>query len=139
MALRVLVDETVLFDYLGERRAYLACRDELAALELSGCVRMWTTPSSCQRLLRSFSGVVPAEDAQAALGSLLKYVRLCAPSTAAGFDVEPDAGDGAFPFDCLVSRAERCGHSGSLPVFAPEELLASLERESGLVFELVDF
>lgn len=144
MFTRAFVDETVLVDYLGERRAYLACRDRLVALELAGCIRLLTTPDACWRVRDGFAGEVPEDDLASALDAVLGYVELCpAPQGAA---TGPDA--------CSVSRrsagprvrfcpndAERSAScsAGAGPAFTPEAFFEHLEREEGLVFELVDF
>lgn len=141
MFTRVFVDETVLVDYLGERRAYLACRDRLAALELAGCIRLLTTPEACWRVRGGLAGEVPEGDLSAALDEVLGYVGLSAlPEGLA------DAGD-----SCLVSwragnpgdaagsgGADRRPFSG-VGVFTPDEFFEHLEREGGVAFELVDF
>lgn len=144
MFTRVFVDETVLADYLGERRAYLACRDRLVALELAGCIRLFATPEACRRVRDGLAGAVPEDDLASALNVVLGYVELCPASQSAADG--PDA--------CLVSRrsadsgAERrskgagraasCG-AGAGGAFTPQELFDRLEREEGLAFELVDF
>lgn len=123
MFAHVLVDETVLADYLGERRAYLACRDRLVALELAGCARLLATPEACQRVLEEFRGVVPEEDLLAALDAVLRYVKIC-PSPEGSADVR------GF---CSVSRR------AIAPAFTPDGFFDHLEREEGLAFGLVDF
>lgn len=137
----VFVDETVLVDYLGERRAYLACRDRLCALELAGCIRLLTTPEVCRRVRDGLAGDVPEGDLSAALDALLRYVKLRAlPEGLA------DAGD-----FCLVSwRADNPGDTAGsggagrsafsgAGVFTPDGFFEHLEREEGMAFELVDF
>lgn len=137
----IFLDETVLVDYLGERRAYLACRDRLAALGLAGCVRLLTTPEACRRVRDGFAGEVPEGDLSAALDAVLGYVGLSALPEGL-----VDAGD-----SCLVSwRADNPGGAAgsgsasrsafsSVGVFTPDDFFEHLERKEGVAFELVDF
>lgn len=142
MFTRVFIDETVVADYLGERRAHLACRDRLCALELVGCIRLLTTPEVCRRVRDGLADAVPEDDLSSALDALLGYVELSlAPEDAAG---GLDA--------CLVSRrsadlglalgfgdADPAAFRDIGPSFTPEGFFDRLEREEGLAFELVDF
>lgn len=142
MFTRVFIDETVVADYLGERRAHLACRDRLCALELAGCIRLLTTPEVCRRVRDGLADAVPEDDLSSALDALLGYVEL-------DFASEDVAGSRDA---CLVSRravgpelALGFGGAGSAafcgigPSFTPEGFFDRLEREEGLAFELVDF
>lgn len=144
MFTRVFVDETVLADYLGERRVHLACRDRLVALELAGCIRLLTTPEACRRVHDGLAGVVPEDDLASALDAVLGYVKLCPACEDAaedarvcsvswrGADVEVG------PRLTEAGRAVSCGvDAGS--AFTPQTFFSQLERKEGLVFELADF
>ena len=147
MMMRALVDETVLIDFLGERRFDFACWNKLGALELTGCVRLWTTAEAHRLLRESLAGALPEQEVRSALLETADYIPICpvgrgemaampwlegpresALMERAAFKTEAD---------CVVSRRKYEGLS--VPVLTPEGLFEHLERDEGLVFELVDF
>lgn len=148
-ALRLLLDDTVLVDFIGERRETCACRDKLNALQITGTAELWTTVFFYERLLARLERELPGLDARRALISMAEFVEVCS------FDEEDmiDALWDEKPF--LLSTALICAgklkadcfitYDGDLISLVPEKactpegFFEGLEIKRGIVFELVDF
>ncbi|WP_165057014.1 DUF1002 domain-containing protein [Adlercreutzia sp. ZJ176] len=109
MATRLVVDETVLARYAGERWRDCACWDVLSALELAGCVELRTTPGAYAALERALGAELPEEAVRAALRELRRFVPACA-----------------------------AGAGGALGAAECEDLFRRWEEERGVSFGLVD-
>lgn len=146
--MRVLVDDTVLVEYVGERQPYCACWDKLNALELVGYAELWATPDAYRRMAESLREAIPASEVDGALLATLDFVRVCSVDGAAvkralecgaGFEAGLlDACADKLGADYVLSRRVASLPRSRVPVFSPEGLFAYLEKEEGLVFDLVD-
>lgn len=147
--MRILVDETVIADYVGERQPYCACWSRLNALELVGYAELWTTPEAYRVLEQMLSEALPALEVRRALSATLDYIKVCSfggtdvahalsCSCAFGLGVL-DACARKIKPDYVVSHAVTSLPSADVRVLSPDELFDCLERERGVTFELVDF
>ena len=148
MVSRLLLDDTVLIGFIGERRESCACRDKLNALQITGVVELWTTAFSYERLLARLEQEVPSQAVRSSLGAMAEVVNICS------FD-EADMLDalwGERPFsvaatlicreklkaDCVITYSEEALACAPGECCTPEGYFERLEKERGVVFELVD-
>lgn len=146
--LRILVDDTVLVEYVGERQPYCACWSKLNALELVGYAELWATPDAYRLMAESLCEEIPASEVNGALLATLDFIRICsvdgvvvkrALECDSGFDVGLlDACAGKTKADFVLSRRVASLPRSRVPVFSPEGFFEHLERDEGLVFDLVD-
>lgn len=148
--MRVLVDETVVLEYVGERQPYCACWDKLNALELVGAAELWSTPEVYRVMERALREELPASEVSRALLATLDFIKVCSVDGAdvahalggdAGFDAGLlDACARKVRADYVVTckaglRLPTC----KVPVVTPEGMFEHLEQTRGVVFDLVDF
>ena len=149
MTMRLLIDESVLVEYVGERQPYCACWDKINALQLVGYAELWATSASYGAMERALCEVLPADEVHGALLSTLKFVQVCS----------VDAEDVRFALECgegyhagilascarkvkadyVVTRRRDATFADKALVFTPEGLFDYLEKEKGVTFDLVDF
>lgn len=106
--MRLLLDETVLIELVGERQPYCACWNKLAALQLTHAAELWVPADAYGVLKRALDNELPAREVSSALAATL---------------------------DFIITR--RAPFSASARVCTPEGFFDELER-AGTVFELVD-
>lgn len=146
--IRILVDETVIADYVGERQPYCACWDKLNALELVGYAQLWTAPDAYRVMSQSLAEVLPGGEVARSLVATLDFIKVCSVD---GSDVIHalgcaddyhrgilDACARKMKADYVVSRCVDKMPTAHAPVFTPEGLFEHLEESEGLVFDLVD-
>ncbi len=148
MTLRILVDDTVVIDYVGERQPYCACWDKMSALQLTGCAELWSTPDAYRAMSESLRGVLPDDVADDALAATLDFVEVCPVD---GRDVLYALEQGVRYDDALIDRSARKmradyvvsrraleGIDAKAVACTPEGLFEHLEQTRGLAFDLVD-
>lgn len=146
--MRLVLDETVLVEFIGEPHESCACRDRLNALQITGAAELWTTVFAYERLLDRVGRDVPAHAARGALLSMADFVNICSFDEGDMLDVLRS--DKSFPLsasvicleklkaDRLVTRDQDAIALAPGIACTPEGFFDDLERERGIVFELVD-
>lgn len=146
--MRLLLDESVLIDFVGERREACACRDKLNALQITGCAELWTTVTAVDRLLAMLDADIPPAVARRAVSALLGFVNVCSVDhrdvlSLLGRDERFEV---AMLLECfakvkaerLITRREEVIRRARGTAVTPDGFFAYLEKERGLVFDLVD-
>lgn len=142
--MRLLLDETVLIELVGERQPYCACWNKLAALQLTRAAELWVPADAYGVLKRALDNELPAREVSSALAATLDFIEVC---SVAADDVRRalededydeallDACARKIKADFIITR--RAPFSASARVCTPEGFFDELER-AGTVFELVD-
>lgn len=149
MTMRLLVDETVLVEYVGERQPYCACWDKINALQLVGYAELWATADAYGALERSLCRVLPTDAIHEALLATLKFVQICSVDArdveyALSYAGSYEEGIVAsctrkVKADYVITRQDAPRHLEDALVFTPEGFFEYLEAEKGVTFDLVDF
>ena len=146
--MRILLDETVLAELVGERQEAAACWSKLVALQLVGAAELWASADAYRVLAEEFAEEVGYEAAAGGLRSTLDFVDVCSVDEK---DVSRALSGKGYAqallvscarklrASCIVTRRDPALFGTSFPVYSPEGLFAHLEQERKLSFELVDF
>ncbi|MDO4290774.1 MAG: hypothetical protein Q4C41_06060 [Eggerthellaceae bacterium] len=149
MTMHIMVDETVLMEFVGERRESLVCWNKLNAMQLVGYAELWATPDAYRLMEQEMSEQLPNEAVRRALGDTLSYIEICSVDAnvvrlalSYGGTYEEGVLDACVrkvKADYVVTRKKLPPLRSKVPVFTPEALFEHLEKAKGVTFELVDF
>ncbi len=148
MTLRILIDDSIIIEYVGERQPYCACWNKLNALQLVGYAELWTTPDAYRNMDNRLHGVLPDEVIGAALSATLDFVEVCsidaddvryALSHCACYeDALIDICARKIRAEYIVSRRSFDNFDAKAFICTPEELFDHLGQTRSLTFDLVD-
>ena len=135
--MRLFIDSDMLLDFVAERPQTREAWNKLNALELTGTAELWVGAASFERV-------------RSALASTMGFLSVCSVD---GGDVRFALDHGGVPYETALTEA--CARkiqadfiiTGTGPVdisrpirrVEPEEFFEVLEREQGIVFDLIDF
>ena len=150
--MRVFVDTNVLFDIIAQREPFFEASSKLLVMQAFGEAELWAAPQSYLDIFYILSKQQPAETVQNALARSLRRINLCTTghddvlgAFTAGWDDAEDALIGSsckkVGADYLVTRdAEQQGFKTlGIPALSPEEFFTTLEREHGVVYDVIEF
>ena len=148
--MRLLIATDMLLDLIAERPESIEAWNKLNALELTGSAELWAAASSYDALRAQIAEVIDDADVRSALRSTMSFITICSVD---GSDVRFALDHADLPYEAAI--AEACARkiqadfiiTGTGPVdisrpirrVEPEEFFEVLEREQGIVFDLIDF
>ena len=143
--MRLFIDSDMLLDFVAERPQTREAWNKLNALELTGTAELWVGAASFERVRSALATAVADGEARSALRSTMGFLSVC--------DVRFALDHGGVPYETALTEA--CARkiqadfiiTGTGPVdisrpirrVEPEEFFEVLEREQGIVFDLIDF
>ena len=148
--MRLFIDSDMLLDFVAERPQTREAWNKLNALELTGTAELWVGAASFERVRSALATAVADGEARSALRSTMGFLSVCSVD---GGDVRFALDHGGVPYETALTEA--CArkiqadfiNTGTGPVdisrpirrVEPEEFFEVLEREQGIVFDLIDF
>lgn len=148
--MRLLADTNVLLDYLLRRPGFEGPMRRVFVMQFYGAAELWASAKSFTDVFYVARKAIGSARAQECMLSLLEQLHVCAID---GEDVRA-AAQAAWPDfeDCLIARAaEKIGADAiltrdvrgfdraAIPAQTPEELLDQVFRETGSLYDEIEF
>lgn len=148
--MRLLIDDSALLDFVGNRPETAEAWNKLNALEITGAAELWVSAAAYDEVCRALAEAVTDEAARGALRSTMGFMSVCSVD---GSDVRYALDHTALPYedaltescarkiqaDFIVTNRGPLAMPRALRRVTANELFDVLQAERGLVFDVIDF
>lgn len=148
--MRLLIDDSALLDFVGNRPETAEAWNKLNALEITGAAELWVSAAAYDEVRRALAEAVTDEAARGALRSTMGFMSVCSVD---GSDVRYALDHTALPYedaltescarkiqaDFIVTNRGPLNLPRALRRVGANELFEVLQAERGLIFDVIDF